>query len=212
MHAKEDANNYAKWTTAGQCSSLGTVWFTSTALARHCQQICISTASSGEKKKRMTFLRVLVSGEKKTSSSSCSKSGRVEINRVRKMPLKHPSQTAADHSGIYISLVYFLPPQKQSTTSSLFHHSTAACTGYLQRTAVEEEGAFLMCSGDGAQCWDMHGRTPSLLARSWDRTSRPERTGRAERHHLHTFTCTNYYCTALQLLSRQKEATAQGSG
>lgn len=112
------------------------------ALARHWQQICITTASSGRKKWKNdipqgTSLRWK---KKKNGSSFCFKSSRVEINHVRKIPLKHPSQTSTDHSGIYLSLaIYFLSPQKQSATSALFHHSTAPCTGQLWRTAVEEE-------------------------------------------------------------------------
>lgn len=117
------------------------------ALPSNLHQHCIKWR---EKKGEWHFSGHLSKVEKKKSSSSCSKSGRVEINLVRKVPLKHPSQTPTDHSGIYISLVYFLPPQKQSCTLALFQHSTAPCTGQIWRTAVEEEGAFMMCSGDGA--------------------------------------------------------------
>lgn len=138
----------------------------------------------------MVFLTALSSsGKKNKSSSSCSKSSRTEINCVRKMPLKHPSQTSTDHSRIYISLVYFLPPQKWSTTSALFHLSTAPTTRQTWRTAVEEESAFMISSGDGAQCWDMHGRTPSLLRCSQERTARQEITagqrGIIHTHYLH---------------------------
>lgn len=140
-HAKEDANNYAKWTTAGQCSSLDAVWFTSKPLPGIDNKSASPLHQVEGKNERMTFLRALLSGgKKKNGSSFCFKSSRVEINHVRKIPLKHPSQTSTDHSGIYLSLaVYFLSPQKQSATSALFHHSTAPCTGQLWRTAVEEE-------------------------------------------------------------------------
>lgn len=91
-HAKEDGNNYAEWVTADPCSSLGAVWFTSTALAMCCQQSFLLHWIGGEKK-IMTLLRTLVSEGREPSSGPCSRSDRAEINSARKMLLKYPAMS-----------------------------------------------------------------------------------------------------------------------
>lgn len=160
------------------------------------------------REERMTLLRTLASDGKEPSSSPCSKSGRAEINGARKMPLKHLSQRATEHSGVYIfSAVYFPPPLKRAIPSALFQHDTCSSLWI----AMEDSWGGGRCTGDRGPCWDTQQGTPSTLGWAWERTARQQMTGRTERHHPRTFTGANYSCTALQVLSNQKEATAEGS-